>query len=164
MPNGQPAANFMMMFDPELEHVSFIFDTIELGSLIVCGLLAVPDDFVPKQTSAARASLSCQSVHGCSRSQKFTACYLPKMALPSASRLEVALRSPRLLRSVRASTAFDSPSKQTPTGEPQRLNGVREDCAVLWSTRHAVLMRTTLTRKSLSEFTGRHKGIALRIP
>ena len=46
----QPAANFMVMYDPELEHVSFIFDTIELGSLIVCGLLALPHDLAPNQT------------------------------------------------------------------------------------------------------------------
>ena len=32
---------------PELEHVNFIFDTIDFGSLIVCGLLALPHDLVP---------------------------------------------------------------------------------------------------------------------
>ena len=39
-----------MMFNQELEHVTFTFDTIELGLLIVCGLPALPHDLVPNQT------------------------------------------------------------------------------------------------------------------
>ena len=59
----QPAAKLRDDVDQELEHVSFTFDTIELGSLIVCGLPALPHDLVHK--SDARASLHCQSVRGC---------------------------------------------------------------------------------------------------
>ena len=42
----QPAAKLPDVVDQELKHVSFAFDTIGLGSLIVCGLLALPHDLV----------------------------------------------------------------------------------------------------------------------
>ena len=41
-----------------VEPVSFIFDTIELGTLIVCGLLALPHDPVHK-SDARRRYYSC---------------------------------------------------------------------------------------------------------
>ena len=42
------------MVDQELEHVSFTFDTIELGRLIVCGLPALPHDIVHKSDARRR--------------------------------------------------------------------------------------------------------------
>ena len=50
LPDVQPAAKLRDDVDQELQHVSFSFDTIELGSLIVCGLLALPHDLTPNQT------------------------------------------------------------------------------------------------------------------
>ena len=46
-----------MTFNQELEHASFTFDTIELGSLIVCGLLALPHDLVQSIESSPLACL-----------------------------------------------------------------------------------------------------------
>ena len=40
----------------------------------MCGLLALPHDLVPNQTQDDVYRWGCQSVRGCSRSQKFTAC------------------------------------------------------------------------------------------
>ena len=40
------AQNLSNVFDPELEHVSFTFDTINLDSMIVCGRPASPHDLV----------------------------------------------------------------------------------------------------------------------
>ena len=44
--------------DQKLEHVSFTFDTIQLGSLIVCGLPALPHDLV-HESDAKRRLLTC---------------------------------------------------------------------------------------------------------
>ena len=50
----QPAAKPRDDVDQKLEHVSFTFDTIELGSLIVCGLPALPHDLVHKSDARRR--------------------------------------------------------------------------------------------------------------
>ena len=42
----QPAAKLRDVVDQELKHVSFAFDNIDFGSLIVCGLLALPHGLV----------------------------------------------------------------------------------------------------------------------
>ena len=46
----QLAAKLRVDVDQELQHVSFTLDTIEPDSVIVCGLPALPHDFVPNQT------------------------------------------------------------------------------------------------------------------
>ena len=50
------AKNLSNVFDPELEHVSYTFDNINFGSMIVCGLPASPHDLV-HESDAGRGLL-----------------------------------------------------------------------------------------------------------
>ena len=80
MPDEQPVAKLRDDVDQELEHVSFTFDTIELGSLIVCGLPALPHDLVHK--SDARRRLL--------RVPRYTANQCVAATIPEAYRLHAA--------------------------------------------------------------------------
>ena len=66
------------------EHVNFTFDTIELGSLIVCGLSALPHDLL--HNSDARRRLL--------RVPRFVAIQCVATTIPEVHRLHAAIGSP----------------------------------------------------------------------
>ena len=60
--------------------VSFTFDTIELGSLIVCGLLALPHDLVPNQTQVDVCCVCIVGAASARDSRSSPLASLPEMA------------------------------------------------------------------------------------